>query len=234
MKRTNLVLLVLSIILIAACDQIDSETEASPEWDGETRATMVSNVSDPLELEEVEIREYKGEKLGSVDDFRENSIKGPQYVDIDNYQLEIHGLVEEPKNYTYEEVLDRQKYSKVLTLYCVEGWNVRLLWEGILLKELFDEVKVTPEANTVIFYAYDGYSTSMPLDYILDNDILLAYKMNNITLPPERGFPFQLVAEDKLGYKWAKWITKIRLSDNPNYKGYWESRGYNNDADLRR
>ena len=61
---------------------------------------------------------------------------------------------------------------------------------------------------------------------------MIAYKMNNVILPPERGFPFQLVAEQKWGYKWIKWITKIELSNNTNYKGFWESRGYNNDGNL--
>jgi DMSO/TMAO reductase YedYZ molybdopterin-dependent catalytic subunit len=109
---------------------------------------------------------------------------------------------------------------------------VKLLWEGILLKDLFDEVKVSDGANTVIFYAYDGYSSSLPLNYILENNIMIAYKQNNVTLPPENGFPFQLVAEDKYGYKWVKWITKIELSDNPDYRGFWESRGYSNTADI--
>ena len=72
---------------------------------------------------------------------------------------------------------------------------------------------------------------SLPLDYIIDNDIIIAYKMNDIALPPERGFPFELVAEDKWGYKWIKWVTKIELSNDPNYRGYWESRGYNNSGD---
>ena len=53
-----------------------------------------------------------------------------------------------------------------------------------------------------------------------------------VELPPERGFPFEVVAESKWGYKWVKWVTKIELSGDPNYRGYWESRGYNNDGDL--
>jgi DMSO/TMAO reductase YedYZ molybdopterin-dependent catalytic subunit len=61
---------------------------------------------------------------------------------------------------------------------------------------------------------------------------MMAYKMNGVVLPPERGFPFQLVAEQKWGYKWIKWITKIELSSDTNYKGFWESRGYNNNGDL--
>jgi DMSO/TMAO reductase YedYZ molybdopterin-dependent catalytic subunit len=51
-------------------------------------------------------------------------------------------------------------------------------------------------------------------------------------LPADRGFPFQVVAESKFGYKWSKWITRMELSSNVNFKGYWESRGYNNSADL--
>jgi DMSO/TMAO reductase YedYZ molybdopterin-dependent catalytic subunit len=186
----------------------------------------------PIELNGVEIREYQGEDLSSVNDFRENSVSGPQYVSIDDYFLKITGLVENPMNFTYEQVLDRQKYSKVVTLHCVEGWSVKLLWEGILLSDLFNEMNVSSAANTVIFRAYDGYSTSLPLDYIYDNNILLAYKMNNVTLPAERGFPFQLVAESKLGYKWIKWITGIELSNDSNYRGFWESRGYSNNADI--
>ena len=61
---------------------------------------------------------------------------------------------------------------------------------------------------------------------------MLAYMVNEVVLPAERGFPFQLVAEEKWGYKWVKWITKIELSNDPNFRGYWEQRGYNNIGDL--
>ena len=69
------------------------------------------------ELEPVEIREYQGEKLSSVNDFRENSIKGPQYVDIETYELEINGLVESPRSYAFDEVIENyNNYKKVITL----------------------------------------------------------------------------------------------------------------------
>jgi DMSO/TMAO reductase YedYZ molybdopterin-dependent catalytic subunit len=178
------------------------------------------------------VRQYQGKDLSSTADFHENSIKGPQHVDIGSYGLEITGLVVTPRNLTYSEVLSNQKYSKVVKLYCVEGWGATILWEGVLVGDLLDSAKILPEANTVVFYAYDGYSTTLPLDYIRSNNILLAYKMNNVTLPPERGFPFQVVAEDKWGYKWAKWVTKIELGSDPNYQGYWESRGYNQNGNL--
>ncbi|MFA5801876.1 MAG: molybdopterin-dependent oxidoreductase [Thermoleophilia bacterium] len=187
---------------------------------------------DAVRLEGVEVREYQGKDLSSVStDFVENTIKGPQYIDRDSYRLEVGGMVERPRQYTYDEVLAHQSYSKVSQLMCVEGWSVDILWEGMLVRDLFSEAEVKPEANTVILYAVDGYSTSFPLSWFYDKDIIMAWKMNGITIPPERGFPLHLVAEDKWGYKWIKWITKIELVNDPNYQGYWESRGFNQSGD---
>jgi len=194
---------------------------------------VVMDVDETEELGPVEIREYEGKDLSSIDNFRENSIRGPQEIDVESYTLRITGLVANSTSYTYDEVLNRhQHYEKVVTLDCVEGWSVTILWEGLLVRDLLAEAEPLANAEVVIFHAYDGYTTSLPIDYIMDNDILMAYKMNDVILPPERGFPFQLVAESKWGYKWIKWITEIELSDDANYRGYWESRGYSNSADL--
>lgn len=188
--------------------------------------------SKPAVLEGAEIREYQGERLSSTDDFRENSIAGPQNVSPEDYNLKITGLVDKPLALTYDQVLDRKRYSKVVTLHCVEGWDATIFWEGVLLEELLNQAGTQDSAVTVIFHAADGYTSSLPLEYIRQNKIMLAYKMNGVELPPERGFPFQVVAESKWGYKWVKWVTKIELSADPNYQGYWESRGYSSDGDL--
>ena len=179
----------------------------------------------------VEIKEYRGERLDPIANFEENSIKGAQRVDIRTFALKIGGLVDKPVSLTYGQVLARNAESKITTIHCVEGWDVKILWEGVPITDLLGEAGVKPAANTVIFRSADGYSTSLPLDYLRKRNILLAYKMNGVPLPEERGFPFQVVAEDKWGYKWAKWVVAIELSDNPNFKGYWESRGYNADGD---
>jgi DMSO/TMAO reductase YedYZ molybdopterin-dependent catalytic subunit len=199
---------------------------------------IVANVVDfnqPIELDGVEISEYQGQNLSSIQDFHENSIKGPQYINIDSYQLVIDGLVANELAYSYQDIINKfQHYKKIVTLNCVEGWSVDILWEGLLLGEIIKDALVQQDANTIVFHAYDGYTSSLPLEYVTDNDILLAFKMNEVVLPPERGYPFQLVAESKWGYKWVKWITRIEISDDPNYRGYWESRGYSNDADVGR
>ena len=181
-----------------------------------------------------EIRDYQGQNFASIADVRENAIKGTQYLNNSNYRLTITGLVNKTVEYTYDQVISEfQKYQKVVNIYCVEGWNATILWEGFLVTDLLKEAGVNSSAVGVIFYASDGYSTELPLDYVTNNHIILAYKMNGLTIPPERGFPFQLVAESQYGYKWIKWMTKIELTDNPDYLGFWESRGYPNNATLR-
>lgn len=178
-------------------------------------------------LAPAEVTQYKGEKLGAISDFRENSINGPQDVDRTTYRLKVDGKVASPATYRYEDVLSKEAtYTKVVTLDCVEGWSVKVLWEGVLLADLIERAKPAAGAVTVVFHAVDGYSTSLPLDYILTNKILLAYKMNGIEIPKERGFPFMVVAQDRWGYKWCKWVNRIELSDDPKYMGYWEQRGY--------
>jgi len=192
-------------------------------------------VQGTVALPAAEVRSYQGKDLSSINDFRENSIKGPQNVNISDYRLTVTGLTNHTDVYTYDEVLAKYPhYTKVVTLFCVEGWDTTILWEGVLVRDLITTAGIDPRATTVIFTAHDGYTTSFPLDYLMDNDIIMAYRINNVTLPAERGYPFHLVAEDKWGYKWIKWIEKIELSDNAAYKGYWEQRGYSNTADLNK
>jgi DMSO/TMAO reductase YedYZ molybdopterin-dependent catalytic subunit len=195
--------------------------------------------------QEVEINNYQGEKLDRISDFRENSITGPQKVDPLTYRLTVKGPDGKEAVYSYEDVLKLVPSSKVLTLNCVEGWSVKILWEGVRVIDLLAPLSSAPTAQPVLFggqkpetlmvkfFAVDGYSTSMPLKYVLDKQLLLAYKMNGVTLPPERGFPFQLMAEDKWGYKWIKWVQAIEVSTDTAFKGFWESRGFNQEGDLK-
>jgi DMSO/TMAO reductase YedYZ molybdopterin-dependent catalytic subunit len=187
----------------------------------------------PIPLAPVEIRTYQGQDLSSINDFRENSIAGPQHIDIAAYNLTVTGLTSRTVVYSYDQILAKYPhYSKVVTLHCVEGWDATILWEGVLVRDIIADAGPDPRANTVILTAHDGYTTSFPLTYFTGQDIIMAYRMNNVTLPAERGYPFQLVAEDKWGYKWIKWIEKIELSDDPDYRGYWEQRGYSNTGDV--
>lgn len=167
--------------------------------------------------------------LGSPLRPAEESIGGTQYVKLADYRLEVGGLVKKPASHTYEQVLAKPKRTMVVEHHCIKGWMERLRYEGVLVRDLFE---AKPGAKTVVFEAVDGYSTSFPLEYVLDNDVILAYRMNGERLPPGNGFPFQLVADEKWAYKWIKWVAKIELSSDPHHRGYWESRGYSHTANV--
>lgn len=180
---------------------------------------------------ETEATEFMGIKLTPISEQGNNAIKGTRFIDKDAYRLQIDGMVERTANLTYDQITTYTPVSKVVTLNCVEGWSFTAKWTGVPVKTLLDMTGIKENATAVIFFSADGYSTSHDLDYLIDNNIMLAYRINDLTLPPDRGFPLQLVAEGKYGYKWAKWIDHIELV-NSSYKGYWESRGYSNKGDF--
>ncbi len=181
---------------------------------------------------QVEITEYQGEKLSPFDRGYDNSIKGPQKVDINIYRLIIDGKIKKNLLLSYNEILSLPSTTRAVTLNCIEGWSEHLLFKGVRMAEIIKQVNVSKDVQTVIFYAIDGYSSSLTYKYVLDNDIMLAYEINGKKLNSERGFPLQVVAESKYGYKWVKWVARIEFSDKP-YEGYWEKRGYDNDAAIQ-
>ncbi len=197
-------------------------------------SSVSESVAPAEEVVKVEATEFQGTKLTPIKDQLNNALAGTQIIDRDTYILTVDGLVDSPLTLTYDQLLEYPQESWLMDLNCVEGWNFIAKWTGPQLNSIFNDAGVRPEAKIVIFYTADvpeGYS-SLDLDYIRDNNIIIAMKLNDVTLPYERGFPFQVVAKEKYGYKWAKWVTRIELSSDTDFRGYWESVGYNNNADI--
>jgi len=183
---------------------------------------------------EVEAKEFQGVKLTPISKQNNNALKGTQNLNNNTYTLTIDGLVNHPLTLTYADLQAYPQISQLETLNCVEGWSFTAKWTGPSLGAIFADAGVQPGAVIAIFYTADvpvGY-TSLDLSYIDNNNIIIALKDNDITLTPDRGWPFQVVANGKYGYKWAKWVTRIELSSNTNFRGYWESNGYNNTGDV--
>lgn len=182
---------------------------------------------------EPEIREYQGHHLAAFDRAYDNSIKGPQKVDRQKFRLKVHGLVNKPLELTYDQVLALPAVRRVVTMPCVEGWSETLLYDGTRVSDLLASAGLKPEAKYVIFRAAEGYDSALSLAYINKADVLLGYRINGRTLDANRGFPFQVVAERMLGYKWVKWVVAVEVTDRP-HQGYWEKRGYPDDAHTDR
>jgi DMSO/TMAO reductase YedYZ molybdopterin-dependent catalytic subunit len=188
----------------------------------------------PTSPAEVEATEFMGHKLTPISQQNNNALSGTQYIDRATYRLTVDGLVSHPLSLSYDDLQAYPQVSQLMGLDCVEGWSFTAKWTGPALSDILNDAGVKPEAQIVIFYTADvpqGYS-SLDLSYIYENNIIIALKDNDITLTPDRGFPFQVVAMSKFGYKWAKWVTRIELSSDTSFRGYWESFGYNNNADV--
>ena len=209
-------------------------TTASMHTTTASTSTVHTTISTTSHPGEVEATEFQGTKLTPISEQNNNALAGTQNIDEATYRLTIDGLVDHPLSLSYSDLQAYPQISQLMDLDCVEGWNFTAKWTGPSLSAIFADAGVKSDAKIAIFYTADvptGY-TSLDLSYINDNNIIIALKDNDITLPADRGFPFQVVAMGKYGYKWAKWVTRIELSSNTNFRGFWESNGYNNNADV--
>ena len=147
------------------------------------------------------------------------------------WRLRIKGEVAKPLELTYEQVLALKKSASVSDFHCVTRWSrFDNLWEGVLFRDLAQLAQPTPKAAFVSIEAEAGYSTNLPLPVVLEEDVILAYRLDGADLTPDHGWPLRLIVPKKYAYKSAKWVRVIRFlaADEP---GYWEQRGYGNNAD---
>jgi len=145
--------------------------------------------------------------------------------DPEEWDFEVEGLVEKPVRFTYKDLMDLPKKASMSDFHCVTGWS-RLdnKWEGVSFRSIVDLVKPLNNARYVTIEAEGGYSTSLPLEDLLDDDVVLAYKLDDKPLDPRYGGPLRLVVPKKYAYKSAKWVRKLRFTTKQEL-GYWERRG---------
>ena len=175
MKRRLIIILQLSLVLLLSACSLEGIL-SDKEDDTVSAATMAR-------YRENELMEYDGVQLDPAVGPRDNSISGIQEVDIDSYTLKIDGLVENEMSYTYEQILEMDPVEIVYTINCVEGWDATFLWKGVLIEDILSESNVKSTAKTLIFHAVDGYTTSLPLEEIIDKKIMMAYYANGLPIP---------------------------------------------------
>ncbi|MCW4007135.1 MAG: molybdopterin-dependent oxidoreductase [Candidatus Bathyarchaeota archaeon] len=148
---------------------------------------------------------------------------------VDNSQLIITGLVANPLNLSHAEIAAMPKSIVNAAIICVDfpGHVVAQgNWAGVKLRILLEAAKPSAEAVKIAFYADDGYSTDLPMETVMRDDIIVAYEKDGEALGALR-----LVVPGKWGYKWINQLTRIELVDY-DFLGFWESRGYSDDADI--
>ena len=142
--------------------------------------------------------------------------------------ISITGMVETPVNLTLDELSSMPSTTITSELICVDGESLGVHdWTGVRLRLLLEEGGVVNGAIKVAFFADDGYSTDLTMEDALREDVLLAYLEDGS--PMDEGT--KLVVPGKWGYKWISGITEVRLVDY-DFMGFWEGRGYSDDATI--
>jgi DMSO/TMAO reductase YedYZ molybdopterin-dependent catalytic subunit len=153
-------------------------------------------------------------------------------TDLNTWRLEVYGEVEKPTTFTFKDLTTQPSVISFSDFHCVEGWSIlNNKWEGISFKTLAEIAKPKENVAYATFECDDGYTTSLPLSELLKDNVLLAYKLNDKPLSPERGGPLRLIIPSKYAYKSPKWIRKVKFTTKQEL-GYWETKGYSNTADT--
>jgi len=150
----------------------------------------------------------------------------------ETYTLTVDGEVENPVNLSWNDIMKLPKTVSTSDFHCVEGWSVvDCKWEGVHLHEIEKLVKPKDVAKAVTFECADSYTTSLFREELSGNDVLLVYKLNEEVLEEGLGFPLRLIVPNKYAYKSALWVVHLRFTRGKEL-GFWERRGYNDNADV--
>ena len=149
----------------------------------------------------------------------------------DTWTFRLFGDVESPVELTYAMFMDLPKTEQVSDFHCVTQWSrLNNRWEGIPIYEVMKLVTLKPNLSFVLVHCDGGYTTNIPLDVLLDDDVMFAYKHEGEDLTPEHGWPLRLIVPKRYAWNSAKWVRGLEFleKDKP---GFWEVHGYHNDAD---
>ncbi|NEW09844.1 molybdopterin-dependent oxidoreductase [Paenibacillus sp. SYP-B3998] len=172
---------------------------------------------------------------GTKGNFRIYTVTDIPTFSSDTWKFAVSGLVDRPSALSWEQFLKLERVVQVSDFHCVTGWSVyKCTWEGIPLKQLLAAAGVQSSAKFVKFYSGDRvYTDALSLDQAGMDDVLVAVLMDGKPIPQKLGGPVRLVVPQMYAYKSVKWLQGIELIDKP-HMGYWEVRGYDNDAWVNR
>tara|TARA_A100001037_G_scaffold203435_1_gene181959 strand:- start:7124 stop:7732 length:609 start_codon:yes stop_codon:yes gene_type:complete len=153
------------------------------------------------------------------------------HIPLSEWIFTINGLVNKKISYNWEEIMSLKQTLLTKDFHCVTQWS-RLdnLWEGIRVKELIGHNNLKSNAKHALIYCYGGYTTNLPSEVLLEEDVLLAHKHDGNPLSPEHGGPMRLIVPKLYAWKSAKWVKGINFMETEEL-GFWENLGYHSYGD---
>lgn len=147
-------------------------------------------------------------------------------VDLDKWTLTVGGQVQKPGDYQLSQVQSLSKVRQNTRHVCVEGWDVIGSFGGARLSDFLKMVGADTSARFVYVECADDYYESLDMATALHPQTLLCYEMYDRPLTREHGAPLRLTIPTKIGYKQAKYLTDLKVTNVLEKVGYWEDQGY--------
>lgn len=152
-------------------------------------------------------------------------------IPLPDWTLTLDGLVDKPTTLDWAAVQALPQVEDVSDFHCVTTWSkYNCRWSGVPFTALYELAQPRPEARFVYFTSYDGYSTNVPLEACLDDDVLLATHFDGAPVTREHGGPARIILPKLYAWKGAKFVKSLTFLAEDKL-GFWEVRGYSNDAD---
>jgi len=152
-------------------------------------------------------------------------------INKDNWQLRVYGLVDKELNLDWSAFKALPQTTDVSDFHCVTRWTrLDMDWVGVKAQELLMMAEPLENARYVTLHGYDGYTTNLPLEALLDDDVIVAHSVLGYPLTTAHGGPVRMIVPKRYAWKGAKWLKAIELHEHDR-RGFWEVRGYHNDAD---
>ncbi|MHC3437818.1 sulfite oxidase-like oxidoreductase [Natrialbaceae archaeon A-gly3] len=150
--------------------------------------------------------------------------------DPETWEFTVTGAVEEELTFSLEEFKGLPNQTQCQDFHCVTGWSkFDCQFTGVPFPDLADLAGVHDDAVHVLFSALDGYTTDLPLDDCMREEVLFAWAYGGEALEAGHGGPLRVVTPHKYAYKGAKWVDGVEFLTEPE-RGYWEKRGYSTTA----
>ena len=230
-------------IVLPNIKNTDKPIQSSNEVSDSSTSDVIIPEGEATRLSFTEMNEIEGISpyiTSNSDFYRIDTALRIPTIDPENWSLTIDGLVENPFELSYEEILGMDLAKKDVTLTCVSnevgGPLVgNAVWTGIPLSEIISRSEPLPNAQQLMCHSVDGFTAGFPIENIFDGrTALLAVGMNGVPLPVIHGFPARLVVAGLYGYVSAvKWIKRIEICEWEGNNGYWIPRGWSKVAPIK-
>ncbi len=152
-------------------------------------------------------------------------------IESKTWKLRIFGQVENPFEITYDELLREPATEWNGDIHCVTRWSKKNThWKGVAFKHLLERARPASAVSHVVQHADNAYTTNLPLEVMLDDDVMVVYEFEGKPIEPIHGGPVRMFVPKLYFWKSAKWLHGLEFLDHDE-PGFWEVRGYHNDAD---